>query len=142
MHAREAVFMNGEQILIVDDDVLSLKLMTVALTAIGYDARGAGDPDEAMAVLREFSPRLVVMDIQLPRMDGIEFTRLLKADPRTRDAIVVAVTAFATRGEEERAVAAGCDGYIMKPLDLRLFRRLISLYLTDRPEGAGGPTSN
>jgi len=128
--------MNEDQILIVDDDVLTVKLMTTALAAVGYDARGAGDPAQALAMLRDFTPRLVLTDIQMPSMDGLAFTRLLKADPRTRDALVVAMTAFSMRGDEERAVAAGCDGYLMKPIDLRTFRRLISLYLADRTEAA------
>ena len=85
----------------------------------GYDVRTAGDAEEALAVLATFRPRLILMDLQLPGMDGLELTRRLKADPATRDIVIVALTAYAMKGDEERARAAGCDGYVTKPIDTR-----------------------
>ena len=104
-------------ILIVDDNPVNLKLARISLESEGYDVRTATDGEEAMVILREFRPRLILMDIQLPGVDGLELTRRLKADPATSDIIVVAVTAYAMKGDREKALSAGCDGYITKPID-------------------------
>jgi CheY-like chemotaxis protein len=106
-------------ILIVDDNVSNIKLLAFVLTAKGYEVRTAANADQALAVLAEFRPRLILMDIQLPGMDGLTLTRQLKADPATRDIPVLAATAYAMKGDEERALAAGCDGYFTKPIDTR-----------------------
>jgi CheY-like chemotaxis protein len=119
----------GEPILIVDDNLVNLKLVRVLLTAEGYDVRTATDAEEAVATLAEFHPRLILMDLQLPGMDGLELTRQLKADPATRDIVVVAITAYAMKGDEERALAAGCDGYVAKPIDTRALPGVIASYL-------------
>jgi two-component system cell cycle response regulator DivK len=111
--------MAGEGILIVDDNPVNLKLLRITLAVAGYDVLTAIDAEHAMSVLASFCPRLVLMDIQLPGMDGLELTRRLKADPATRDAIVLAVTAYAMKGDEQRALTAGCDGYVTKPIDTR-----------------------
>jgi CheY-like chemotaxis protein len=111
--------MAGEPILIVDDNPLNLKLVRLLLSSEGYEVRTASDAEEALAVLREFRPRLILMDIQLPGMDGLALTRQLKAEPATRDILVVGLTAYAMKGDRERALAAGCDGYIAKPIDTR-----------------------
>src|SRR5689334_15004509 len=104
--------MPGEPILIVDDHPTNLKLARVLLSAEGYEVRTAEDASGVQAVLKEFHPRLILMDIQLPGTDGLEITRRLKADPATRDIIVVALTAYAMKGDNERAITAGCDGYV------------------------------
>jgi len=109
----------GESILIVDDNPANLKLARVVLAAEGHLVRTATDALEALEVLREFMPRLILMDIQLPGMDGLELARLLKADPSTRGIAIVGLTAYAMKGDEERILAAGCDGYIAKPIDTR-----------------------
>ena len=111
--------MAGEAILIVDDNAVNLKLLRITLAVAGYDVQTAIDAEQALSVLASFRPRLILMDIQLPGMDGLELTRRLKADPATSDAIVLAVTAYAMKGDEQRALAAGCDGYITKPIDTR-----------------------
>jgi CheY-like chemotaxis protein len=116
----------GEPILIVDDNPTNMKLVSFLLSARGYVVRTAGSADEALALLESFHPRLVLMDIQLPGMDGLELTRRLKADATTRDIKVVAVTAYAMKGDEEKARAAGCDGYITKPIDTRALPRQIA----------------
>jgi CheY-like chemotaxis protein len=109
----------GESILIVDDNPVNLKLVRVLLAKDGYDTRTANDANEALAILETFKPRLILMDVQLPGMDGLELTRQLKADPRTQDILIVALTAYAMKGDEEKTRNAGCDGYITKPIDTR-----------------------
>jgi CheY-like chemotaxis protein len=121
--------MPGEPILIVDDNVMNLKLIRVLLAGEGYDVRTAGDAAEALAVLRTFTPRMILMDIQLPGVDGLELTRRLKAAPETRNVIVLALTAYAMKGDAQRMLEAGCDGYIAKPIDTREFPATIARFL-------------
>jgi two-component system, cell cycle response regulator DivK len=109
--------MAGEAILIVDDNAANLKLARVLLSAEGYSVRTAEHAEEALELLESFSPRLILMDIQLPGIDGLELTRRLKADPARRDMVIVALTAYAMKGDEEKALAAGCDAYLTKPVD-------------------------
>jgi CheY-like chemotaxis protein len=109
----------GKSVLIVDDTPANLKLARVLLTAEGYDVHVAADADEALRVLGERRPDLILMDIQLPGMDGLELTRRIKADARTRRVVIVAMTSYAMKGDEEKALAAGCDGYVTKPIDTR-----------------------
>jgi CheY-like chemotaxis protein len=111
--------MAHERILIVDDNPANLKLIGVLLRAEDYEVRVASDAEEAMATLEEFRPRLILMDLQLPGMDGLTLTRRLKSDPRTHDILIVALTAFAMKGDDQKALNAGCDGYITKPIDTR-----------------------
>jgi two-component system, cell cycle response regulator DivK len=118
--------MAGEAILIVDDNPVNLKLLRITLTVAGYEVQTAIDAEQATSVLASFRPRLILMDIQLPGMDGLELTRRLKADPSTRDAIVLAVTAYAMKGDEQRALAAGCDGYVTKPIDTRTLANTVA----------------
>ena len=106
-------------ILIVDDNASNLKLLVFILSGRGYEVRTAASADEALSTLNEFHPRLILMDIQLPGMDGLTLTRQLKADPATRDISIIAATAYAMKGDEERAREAGCDGYVTKPIDTR-----------------------
>jgi two-component system, cell cycle response regulator DivK len=96
--------MTGEPILIVDDNPINLKLARVLLTGEGYQVCTATDAEEALEVLRQFKPRLILMDIQLPGMDGLTLTRRLKADPATKDAIILGLTAYAMKGDEERVL--------------------------------------
>lgn len=121
--------MPGAPILIIDDNPINLKLARVLLVAEGYDVRTASHAEEAFAVLREFQPQLILMDIQLPGMDGLALTRRLKADPATRDVIVLALTAYAMKGDCERAIQAGCDGYIPKPIDVGTLAFTLQEYL-------------
>lgn len=134
--------MSGEAILIVDDNPVNLKLARVLLASEGYDVRTAGDADEALSVLSEFRPRLMLLDIQLPGMDGLELTGRLKAEEATRDIVIVAMTAYAMVGDRERALAAGCDGYIPKPIDTRTLPDTLASYLDgDSPAGPRGGSS-
>jgi CheY-like chemotaxis protein len=127
--------MAGEPILVVDDNPANLKLLRMLLTGESYDVRTAGDAGEALAVLQEFTPRLILMDLQMPGMDGFELTRRLKADPATAGIRIVALTAYAMKGDEDRARAAGCDGYVAKPIDTRTLQGVVARYLA---EGAAG----
>jgi len=109
--------MAREPILIVDDNAANLKLARVLLSVDGYEVRTAASAEEALTILERFKPRLILMDLQLPGIDGLELTRRLKADPVRREIIVLALTAYAMKGDDEKALAAGCDGYITKPID-------------------------
>lgn len=113
--------MAGEAILVVDDAPVNLKLAGILLRQEGYEVRAVPDAEDALRVLDEFLPKIILVDIQLPGMDGLEFTRRVKQDPRTSAVTVIALTACAMRGDEERALAAGCDGYISKPIDTQKF---------------------
>jgi CheY-like chemotaxis protein len=124
----------GETILIVDDNVQNLKLARVILANEGYDVRTAGDAEEALALLRTSRPHVILMDLQLPGMDGLQLTRQLKADPDTRGIRIVALTAYAMKGDEERAFAAGCDGYVSKPIDTERLPDVVRSHVADRTE--------
>jgi len=121
--------MAAEPILIVDDNPTNLKLTKVLLVKEGYEVRTVGDAEEALKVLESFKPRLILMDLQLPGMDGLELTKRLKEAPATKDIRIVALTAYAMKGDEEKARAAGCDGYITKPIDTQAFPGVIAGYL-------------
>ena len=103
--------------------------MRVVLTRQGFEVHTAATAEEALEIARTIHPRLILADIRLPGMDGLEMTRRLKADPETKDIVVVAVTAFAMKGDEQKALDAGCNGYITKPIDVNTFPTLIRQYL-------------
>jgi CheY-like chemotaxis protein len=121
--------MSAKSILIVDDNPANMKLVRILLSGEGYDVHTALDAKEALTKLRSSRPDLILMDIQLPGMDGLELTRRLKSDPATRDIKIVGLTAYAMRGDQERIMAAGCDGYIPKPIDTRTLPNSIKGYL-------------
>jgi CheY-like chemotaxis protein len=121
--------MASEQILIVDDNPDNLKLLRFILSSQGYELRGAGDAAEALTILESFRPQLILLDLQLPSMDGLDLTRRLKADPRTHDIPIVAVTAYAMKGDEEKAREAGCDDYLTKPIDKKVLRAVVGRYV-------------
>jgi CheY-like chemotaxis protein len=121
--------MTDRSILIVDDNPVNLKLIRILLVGEGYNVHTAGDAEEALRVLQDLRPRLILMDIQLPGIDGLELTRQLKANPLTRDIRILGLTAYAMKGDEEKIMAAGCDGYIAKPIDTRTLPRVIARYL-------------
>jgi len=116
-------------VLVIEDNPANMKLSALLLERAGYTALRAWNAQDGLALAREHKPRLVLMDIQLPGMDGLEATRILKADPATRSIPVVALTAFAMKGEQERIRAAGCDGYIAKPIDYKQFLAEVSRWL-------------
>jgi two-component system, cell cycle response regulator DivK len=121
--------MAGASILIVDDNAANLKLARVLLAGEGYTVKTAVDAEDALAVLASFKPALILMDIQLPGVDGLELTRRLKRDPATSGIAIIALTAYAMKGDEEKARAAGCDGYITKPIDPDTLPAVIAAHL-------------
>jgi len=121
--------MAGECILVVDDNEQNIKLISFLLLAAGFKVHSAGNAEEALEVLTTLSPQLLLLDLQMPGMSGIELAQQLKAEPGTRDIPIVLLTASAMKGEEQRARDAGCDGYISKPIDTRKFAELIMHYL-------------
>src|SRR5437870_4215591 len=129
--------MAGERILIVDDNPVNLKLAQVTLRIEGYEVRTAADATEAMEVIGGYQPHLILMDIQMPGIDGVELTRRLKADPATADIRILALTAYAMKGDEERFLAAGFDGYLPKPIDTRALPDAAAAYLAATPLGLG-----
>ena len=128
--------MAGEPILIVDDNPTNLKLVAYLMSANGYEVTTALDAEAALAAIARNPPRLILMDLQLPGVDGLELTRRLKSDPMTRDIIVVAVTAYAMKGDQAKAVAAGCDDYITKPIDTRALPEAIARHLRRSEESS------
>lgn len=119
------------RILIVDDNPTNLKLASRVLESEGYLISLAADAEAAQAILSHQVPDLILMDIGLPGMDGLTLTRKLKSDERLRHIPVVALTAFAMKGDERKTLDAGCDGYIAKPIDTRQFPQQVRAFLRD-----------
>jgi CheY-like chemotaxis protein len=107
------------QILVVDDNPTNLKLASDVLEMEGYSTVQAADAEEAQKMLAQTTPDLILMDIALPGMDGLTLTRKLKADEKFKHVPIIALTAFAMKGDDQKALDAGCDGYITKPIDTR-----------------------
>ena len=116
-------------VLIVEDDPNSRKLIRDLLQVSGYTILEATDGKQGVALAREKRPDLILMDIQLPVMDGLEATRILKADKKNREIPIVALTAYAMEGDEERILQAGCEGYLPKPIDVQEFLKKVPEYL-------------
>lgn len=121
------------RILIVDDNATNLKLATEVLALEGHAISQAADANEALVLLRTLQPDLVLMDIALPGMDGLELTRQLKATDAFAGVPIVALSAFAMKGDQEKAFAAGCDGYITKPINTRTFAAQVAAFMRDGP---------
>lgn len=125
-------------IFIVDDNLVNLKLACDLLESAGYRIGRAADAEEAQEFLRHVIPDLILMDIELPGMDGLTLTRRIKNDDRLRHVPIVALTASAMRGDDQKALDAGCDGYISKPIDTRKLPTQVAEFL--RAAAPGGPT--
>jgi two-component system, cell cycle response regulator DivK len=110
---------NERRILVVEDNERNLKLVRDVLRFAGYDVLEARSGEQGVALANECAPDLVLMDLQLPSMDGTQALRLLRQSPRTREVPVVAVTAFAMKEDRDRALKAGFDGYLEKPISVR-----------------------
>jgi two-component system, cell cycle response regulator DivK len=109
----------GETILVVEDNPLNMELAADILGVAGYTVLRADNAERGIALARAEKPALILMDVRLPGMDGLRATEILKGEPETREIPVVALTAHAMKGDEEKALAAGCAGYITKPIDTR-----------------------
>lgn len=125
--------MIGEQILIVDDHAMSRKLLAHLMRANGYAVTVAIDAQSALDVFRLHQPRVVLIDIQLPGMDGLEVVRLLRAERDSRRTLIIAVTSYAMQGDKDRALEAGCDQYFTKPIDTRAFPEAVTQALQRPP---------
>jgi two-component system cell cycle response regulator DivK len=132
--------MKQTNVLIVDDNPMNMKLIRVLLTGEGYEVRTAADAQEALDVLKKWRPLIILMDIQLPGMDGLELTRRLKADPATNPIIIIGLTAYAMKGDEERILAAGCDAYIAKPIDTRSLPDVIATLIETKGSTVKDPS--
>lgn len=125
--------MVGERILVIDDNPTNAKLARLMLQAEGYDVRTVTDAENALAMLDDYEPCLVLMDIQLPGMNGLELTRRIKSSERFRHLPILALTAYAMAGDEARALDAGCDGFISKPVDTTTLPGAVASILGNRP---------
>jgi len=123
-------------ILVVEDNERNLKLLRDVLEYAGYDVRVARTAEDGIDAAVKDPPDLVLMDLQLPGIDGVEALRRLRQSPRTADIPVVAVTAQAMKNDRERALEAGFDGYVEKPISVRIFPDQIRGFLTDEEAGA------
>ena len=126
-----------QQILVVEDNPLNLELVSDLLEANGYAVRPAHTAEEAFLLVREFSPDLILMDVSLPGLDGLETTKALRAEPATRHLVIIALTAHAMEADRVKAVEAGCDDYETKPIDFnRLFAKIDRLLGSPPPLAA------
>ena len=120
--------MRRKTILVVEDNDLNMKLVKAILTPCGHEILTAEDAESGLRLAREHRPDIVLMDIQLPTMDGLEATRILKADPDLKDVPVIAITSYAMQEDRQKSLAAGCDGYISKPISPKHFLEKLSAF--------------
>ena len=116
-------------ILVVEDNPMNMELAVDLLESYGYKVTGAEDGFKALELVNETGFNLILLDMQLPKMDGLEVLTKLKSEPKTADIPVVALTAHAMMGDEERFRDAGCIGYISKPIDVHQFKAIVADYL-------------
>jgi CheY-like chemotaxis protein len=122
----------GGCVLIVDDNPANLRLAQYLLTSSDFDVRTAASAEEALMALASVRPDLILMDLQLPGLDGLTLTRQLKDHPDLKDVAIVAMTAYVMRGDEARAREAGCDGYLAKPIDPETFVASVENYISSQ----------
>lgn len=130
----------GQKILVVEDNELNLKLFCDLLRAHAYEAEPVRDGREAVERARAFAPDLIVMDIQMPHISGLELIEQLKADEDLRVIPIMAVTAYAAKGDEERIRDAGAEGYVSKPISVIRFVEAVKALLVARREQASQPS--
>jgi len=121
--------MANETVLVIEDNEMNMKLVRSLLQIGKYSVLEAVDAENGIQLAREHHPDLILMDIQLPGMDGLTATREIKNDPAVKDISVVALTSYAMQGDEEKARDAGCTGYIAKPIDTRSFLETVGQFL-------------
>ncbi len=120
----------SKTILIVEDNDLNMKLFNDLLQAHGYETLQTKDGREVLGIARAQKPDLILMDIQLPEVSGLDITKMLKADDDLKDIPVIAVTAFAMKGDEEKIREGGCEGYIAKPISVATFLQTVAQFLS------------
>ena len=116
----------SKKVLVVEDNPTNMRVIRMVLSNKGYSVLEATDGEEALVVAMEGRPDLIVMDIQLPKMDGLEVTRRLRQTPEFKQTPIIALTASAMEGDREKIIAAGCDEYISKPVNTRQFPQLVA----------------
>ena len=121
--------MSGELILVVEDNEKNLKLVRDLLQVKGFATIEAGTAERGLELALDRQPRLILMDVQLPDMDGVSALRRLKADARTASIAVVALTAFAMKEDRDRFLNAGFDGYLAKPIDVKTFPEQVRAFI-------------
>jgi len=121
--------MTAVRAVVVDDNPINLELAAFVLRAQGFLVQSAGSAREAVESAAAFLPDVILMDIQMPEVDGLEAVRRLREDPATRDVVIIAFTAYAMKGDEQTLRAAGCDGYIAKPIDIASFGQIVRMYV-------------
>ena len=121
--------MSNKRVLVIEDNALNMKLVR-SLLAIGeHGIIEALDAESGIRLAREQKPDLILMDIQLPNMDGLDATRIIKSDPALKDTVIIALTSHVMDGDERKAKEAGCDGYISKPIYTRAFLKTMEKHL-------------
>ena len=120
----------AKTILIVEDEPRNLKLLRDLLQRFGYEILEASDGEQGVKLAGEKIPDMILMDIMMPKMDGLEATRIIKADEKTKHIPIIALTSYAMKGDREKTIEAGCDGYIAKPIDIKEVLKAIEHYLT------------
>ena len=120
----------GKTILIVEDEPRNMKLLHDLLQRFGYEIIEASDGEQGVKIAGEKIPDLILMDIMMPKMDGLEATRIIKADEKTKHIPIIALTSYAMKGDREKTIEAGCDGYIAKPIDIKEVLKAIEHFLT------------
>jgi two-component system cell cycle response regulator DivK len=120
----------GKTILIVEDEPKNLKLLRDLLQRFGYEILEALDGEQGVKLVGERMPDLILMDIMMPKMDGLEATRIIKANTKTKHIPIIALTSYAMKGDREKTIEAGCDGYLAKPIDIKEVLKTIETYLT------------
>jgi len=121
--------MENKTILVIEDNELNMKLVRSLLKISKFRVLEAVDAETGIQLIRNQRPDLVLMDIQLPGMDGLSATKIIKQDSMIKDTPILALTSYAMEGDEERALSAGCSGYIPKPIDTRSFLEILSGFL-------------
>ena len=130
------------KILIVEDNALNIKLFCDLLAAHGHQTEAVTDSRDALATARAFVPELVITDIQLPHVSGIELMQLLRADETLKDVPIMAVTAYAAQGDDERIRAAGATAYVSKPISVVRFAQTVDQLLEDAAKGVANESGD
>jgi len=126
--------MEDRTVLVIEDNALNMKLVRSLLKMGKYTVIEAVDAETGIQLAREYRPDLILMDIQLPGMDGLSATKIIKEDPSLKNMKIVALTSYAMEGDDKKAIKAGCDGYIVKPIDTKEFLKTVDQFLNGDKE--------
>lgn len=119
----------ANKILVIEDNDRNRRLVKILLSAKGYEVIEAKTGEEAINYLQNEKPDLILLDIQLPNMDGLTLTKNIKSQPELKDIPIIAVTAYAMKGDREKVLEAGCDAYVSKPIDTRTLPELVESFI-------------